>query len=52
MTLRDIFEQICEIFHLEYEKNRNGTVRVNTVIRKLVYLELFENKKWDTAELE
>ena len=52
MTLRDIFEQICEIFHLEYEKNRNGTIRVNTVIRALVYPALYENIEWEDTCIE
>ncbi|MGN0379547.1 MAG: hypothetical protein ACI4EU_08160 [Butyrivibrio sp.] len=52
MILRDIYDEICEIFHFKYEKNRNGTVRVNTIIRKLVYPELYKNKKWDTTQLE
>lgn len=41
MILRDIFTDIKEIFDFEYEKNPNGSYRVNTVIRKLVYPELY-----------
>ncbi|MBP3620558.1 MAG: hypothetical protein J6J16_02215 [Lachnospiraceae bacterium] len=41
MILRDVFLDIKEIFDFEYEKNPNGSYRVNTVIRKLVYPELY-----------
>ena len=37
MILRDIYKELGEIFDFKYEKNSNGSVRVNTVIAHLVY---------------
>lgn len=44
MTLREIFLELGELFDFEYEKNRNGTYRVNTIIRQLVYPELYTSQ--------
>ena len=41
MVLRDIFLEVGEIFNFDFEKNQNGSYRVNTIIAKLVYPELY-----------
>lgn len=45
LTLRDIFLDLADIFGFSYEKNQNGSYRVNTVIRSLVYPELYTEKE-------
>lgn len=44
LTLRDIYLDIGEIFEFPYEKNQNGTYRVNTIIRSIIYPELYTTK--------
>lgn len=51
MTLRDIFIDIGNIFELNYEKNLNGSYRVNTVIKYLVYPELYMDKTYSENEI-
>ena len=51
MVLRDIFLDIGEIFDFEYEKNQNGTYRVNTVIAKLVYPNLYSDEHFTEGEI-
>ncbi len=41
MTLRDIFLDIGDIFDFHYERNPNGTYRANTIIKQLVYPEIY-----------
>ena len=49
--LRDIYLEIGEIFAFPYEKNQNGSYRVNTIIRNLVYPELFNKKEDNENEI-
>ena len=51
MTLRDIFIVIGNIFEFNYEKNLNGSYRVNTVIKNLVYPELYNSKPYSENEI-
>lgn len=51
MTLRDIFITIGEIFDFNYEKNTNGSYRVNTVIKYLIYPELYADKAYSENEI-
>lgn len=51
INLRSIYEEVCDIFGFQYEKNRNGTVRVNTVIRKLVYPKLYSDGDYSEQEI-
>lgn len=37
MVLRDFFTQLGDIYDFHFEKNRNGSYRVNTVIKELIY---------------
>ncbi len=43
MILRDIFLDLKEIFDFDYDQNPNGSYRVNSVIKNLVYPELYLN---------
>lgn len=49
--LRDIYLEIGEIFAFPYEKNQNGSYRVNTIIRNLVYPELFNQKEYNENDI-
>lgn len=51
MILRDIFSELAEIFGFCYEKNKNGSYRVNTVIRALVYPELYTLHEFSEAQI-
>lgn len=51
VTLRMIYLELGEIFAFPYEKNQNGSYRVNTVIRNLVYPELYTEKTWSENDL-
>lgn len=51
MVLRDIFLTLEALLDLQYEKNANGTYRVNTVIRELVYPSLYENISFGDNEI-
>ena len=41
MVLRDFFTQLGDIYDFHFEKNRNGSYRVNTVIKELIYDDLY-----------
>jgi hypothetical protein len=51
MVLRDIFIELENIFDFHYEKNKNGTYRVNTVISCFVYPELYTAKEFRTTDI-
>ena len=51
MILREIFTEFGDIFNLTYEKNRNGSYRVNTVIRELVYDQLYETCDYNDNQI-
>ncbi len=51
LTLRDIYLDIGEIFEFPYEKNQNGTYRVNTIIRSLIYPELYTTNKHSSNDI-
>lgn len=50
-TLRDIYLELGDIFHFSYEKNPNGSYRVNTVIRNLIYPELYMSKAHSSHDI-
>ena len=50
-TLRDIYLELGDIFHFPYEKNQNGSYRVNTVIRNLVYPDLYMSKSHNSNDI-
>ncbi len=52
MILRDIFLTLENLLDLHYEKNANGTYRVNTVIKELVYPSLYLNQTFQDNEIE
>lgn len=51
MVLRDIYLELSTILDLKYEKNQNGSYRVNTVIASLVYPDLYMNGEFSENEL-
>ena len=51
LTLRDIYLDIGEIFEFPYEKNQNGTYRVNTIIRSIIYPELYTTNKHSSNDI-
>ena len=51
MVLREVFIEVGELLNLTYEKNSNGTYRVNMVIRQLVYPELYMENEFIYNEI-
>lgn len=51
MILRDIYLELSEIFDFRYEKNLNGSYRVNTVIACVVYPELYTNEDFTEKDI-
>ena len=51
MVLRDIFTELGEIFSFNYEKNQNGSYRVNTIIANIVYPGLYNNKEYTENDI-
>ena len=51
MVLRDIYIELSEIFDFRYEKNLNGSYRVNTVIACVVYPELYTNEDFTEKDI-
>ena len=51
MVLRDIFIELGEIFSFNYEKNQNGSYRVNTIIANIVYPSLYNNKEYSEGDI-
>lgn len=51
MVLRDFFTELEDIFDFHFEKNRNGSYRVNTVIASLVYPSLYEDGSFPESDL-
>lgn len=51
MILRGIYKELGEIFDFRYEKNSNGSVRVNTVIAHLVYPSLYDDDKFTENDI-
>lgn len=51
MILRDIFLTLETLFDLHYEKNANGTYRVNTIIKELVYPSLYTEQDFQDNEI-
>ena len=51
LTLRNIYIELGEIFEFSYEKNQNGSYRVNTVIQYLVYPDLYLGQKYSENDI-
>lgn len=51
LTLRNIYIELGEIFGFSYEKNQNGSYRVNTVIQYLVYPDLYLGQKYSENDI-
>lgn len=51
MILRDIFLTLEVLLDLHFEKNANGTYRVNTIIKELVYSSLYNNTNFQDNEI-
>lgn len=51
LTLREIYLEIGEIFNFKYEKNLNGSHRVNTVIKNLVYPALYTSQEFGSNDI-
>lgn len=51
MVLRDFFTQLGDIYDFHFEKNRNGSYRVNTVIKELIYDELYTSADFNESQI-
>lgn len=51
MVLRDFFTQLGDIYNFHYEKNRNGSYRVNTVIKELMYNDLYISGNFKESQI-
>lgn len=51
MVLRDFFTQLGDIYDFHFEKNRNGSYRVNTVIKELIYDDLYTSADFNESQI-
>ena len=51
MVLRDFFTQLGDIYDFHFEKNRNGSYRVNTVIKELIYEDLYTSADFNESQI-
>ena len=51
MVLRDFFTELEDIFDFQFEKNKNGSYRVNTVIASLVYPAFYKDGTFSDNDL-
>lgn len=51
MVLRDFFTELEDIFDFHFEKNKNGSYRVNTVIASLVYPAFYKDGTFSDNDL-
>lgn len=51
MILRDFFTELEDIFNFHFDKNKNGSYRVNTIIASLVYPDFYQDKNYSTNDL-
>lgn len=51
MVLRDFFTQLGDIYDFHFEKNRNGSYRVNTVIKELIYDDLYTPSDFNESQI-
>ena len=51
MVLRDFFTQLGDIYDFHFEKNRNSSYRVNTVIKELIYDDLYTPSDFNESQI-
>lgn len=51
LKLRDIYLELGDIFQFSYEQNQNGSYRVNTIIRNLIYPALYQNQTYSENDI-